>query len=370
MKAVVKTYQIILLLLLTIITGMEQVEGQSPEPEFNRDSIISVMYRVTGFQKSNSWMTVDRNWKRSTFYTGLMAFYSVTRDNELLTKAEYWAGKHGYRPGTDWFYPPNKLACTQTYLEIYFITKNEGIIRNTREYMDSEIAENKSAFKQGWDYIDALYVGAPPYAMMSKAMEDEKYVDYMNKTFWEVTDSLWDKDDKLFYRDLAARNLKSKNGKKVLWSRGNGWAIASIPRILNYLPAENEYYEKYISLLKTMAESLAKRQGEDGFWRSNLADSNEFPMPESSGTAFFTYALAWGINNGILNKEQYLPVVKKAWKALYNDVDEDGKVLWGQTVNHRPAIIRKDDSGEYVSGAFLLAGSEVLKLLKTGVSDQ
>ena len=362
MKIAVNTYRIIPLVFIILTTGIVKIKGQSPEPEFNRDSIISVMYRVTCYQKNNSWMNVDRNWKRSTFYTGLMAFYNIVKDNELLTKAEYWAGKHGYRPGTDWFYQPNKLACTQTYLEIFFITGNREIIENTKKYMDSEIEENESAFEQGWDYIDALYVGAPAYVMMYKATGEKKYLDYMNRVFLEVAGSLWDEDDKLFYRDLDAKTLKSKNGKKVLWSRGNGWAIASIPRILKYLPSDNEYYPKYISLLKSLAESLAGRQGDDGFWRTNLADYDEFPMPESSGTAFFTYAIAWGINNGILNREQYLPVVERAWKALYNDVDDDGKVLWGQTVNHRPAAVRKEDSGEYVSGAFLLAGSEVLQL--------
>ncbi len=362
MKTAVNTYHLIPLVVVMLLTGNKKINGQLPEPEFNKDSIISVMYRVSNYQKSNSWMNVDRNWKRSTFYTGLMAFYKVTKDNELLTKAEYWAGKHGYRVGTDWFYPPNKLACSQTYLEIFFITKNREVIKNTKDYMDSEIEENKSAFEQGWDYIDALYVGAPAYAMMGKATGDEKYIRYMNRIFREVTDSLWDEHDKLFYRDMDAMRHKSKNGKKVLWSRGNGWAIASIPRILEYLPSENNYYDKYVSLLKSMAESLSKRQGNDGFWRTNLADYDEYQMPESSGTAFFTYAIAWGINNGILNRDLYMPVVKKAWKALYNDVNKEGKVLYGQTVNHRPAVVRKEDSGEYVSGAFLLAGSEVLKL--------
>ncbi len=364
MKATVTQYIIVLFIIAFLVLGLSPAQGQIIQPEFERDSIISVMYRVSNYQNSNSWMNIDRNWKRATFYTGLMAFYNVTQDKKLLTKAEYWAGKHGYRVGTDWFFPPNKLTCTQTYLEIYFIKKNKAILVNTKEYMDLEIAENKNAFAQGWDYIDALYVGAPAYAMMSKATSDNKYMDYMNRTFWEVADSLWDKNEKLFYRDLKAKKLKSRNGKKVLWSRGNGWAIASIPRILQYLPRDNEYYTRYSELLISMSSSLAKRQGEDGFWRSNLADPGEFPMPESSGTAFFTYAIAWGINNGILTREQYLPVVEKAWKALYHDVDEDGKVCWGQTVNHKPAAIRKDDSGEYVSGAFLLAGSEILKLFK------
>ena len=87
-------------------------------------------------------------------------------------------------------------------------------------------------------------------------------------------------------------------------------------------------------------------------------------MPESSGTAFFTYAIAWGINNGILDPVIYKPVVQKAWKGLCSVVDEYGKVCWGQTVSRDPGKVKKEDSEEYVSGAFLLAGSEMLKLIQ------
>ncbi|MCD4732355.1 MAG: glycoside hydrolase family 88 protein, partial [Bacteroidales bacterium] len=170
----------------------------------------------------------------------------------------------------------------------------------------------------------------------------------------------------LFYRDSKARfNEKSKNGKKILWSRGNGWVMAALPRMMMYLPEKNLYYKKYQDLLISMAAALKKRQGEDGFWRVNLDDPDEFPMPESSGTAFFTYAIAWGINNGILNPAIYTPVIQKAWKGLCNVVDEEGKVCWGQKVGRSPVEVNEEDTGEYVSGAFLLAGSEMLKLVKT-----
>jgi len=153
------------------------------------------------------------------------------------------------------------------------------------------------------------------------------------------------------------------NGKKVLWSRGNGWVMASLPRIMEYLPKDNPYFEKYQSLLVSMAAVLKKKQGDDGFWRANLDDPDEFPMPESSGSAFFTYAIAWGINNNLLNADIYKPVVHKAWKGLCSVVDTEGKVGWGQKVGRDPAKIKKEDTGEYVSGAFLLAGSEMLKMV-------
>ena len=111
-----------------------------------------------------------------------------------------------------------------------------------------------------------------------------------------------------------------------------------------------------------MAESLAQSQGKDGFWRSSLLDPDEYPDPESSGTAFFTYGLAWGVNNGNLDTESYLPVLINSWDALYHAVDENGKVCRGQDVARSPGSVSKSDSREFVSGAFLLAASEVYKL--------
>lgn len=198
--------------------------------------------------------------------------------------------------------------------------------------------------------------------MMTKATGEFKYADYANRIFWEVKTDLYDEEYHLFYRDEKAKTEKSANGKKVLWSRGNGWAIASIPHILEYLPEENKYYSQYLELFKQMAEALLNCQDEDGFWRTNLADPEDFTDPESSGTAFFTFAMAWGINNQLLDKGRYLPVVEKAWHALYNAVDENGKVCYGQSVSRDPGHVDKNDSHEFVAGAFLLAGSEVFRL--------
>jgi rhamnogalacturonyl hydrolase YesR len=88
-------------------------------------------------------------------------------------------------------------------------------------------------------------------------------------------------------------------------------------------------------------------------------------MPESSGTGFFCFGLAWGINHGILDRAEYLPAVKKAWAGLYRSVSPEGKVQFGQQVAAAPASVEKDSTHEYVTGTFLLAGSQVYKLAGT-----
>ena len=157
------------------------------------------------------------------------------------------------------------------------------------------------------------------------------------------------------------------NGKKVFWARGNGWVMAGTVRVLQFLPKSNPYRKRYIGLLQEMAAAVSRVQGDDGLWRPSLLDPTEAPVPETSSSGFFCYAIAWGINNGFLNRNTYLPVVRKAWKGLNGAVHPDGKLGWVQPIGAAPASLTFEDNQEYGSGAFLLAGSEMSKIgVRTG----
>ncbi|MCD4730957.1 MAG: glycoside hydrolase family 88 protein, partial [Bacteroidales bacterium] len=320
-------YTLLIISVLLLCKAQCQDTSLFSGQKFEEEYIVQLLHKVNDYQQIHTGWTDDRNWERATYYTGVMAFYNVTRDEKILDQAMTWAESHHWKVGNELMFPANRFTCVQTYLEIFFHTNDTTQIKKSKAYMDSEIIQTEPAYLRGWYYIDALYVGPPAFVMMSKATGENKYNNYINPMFWEIADQLYDEDAGLFYRDSKARfNEKSKNGKKVLWSRGNGWVMAALPRIMMYLPEDDPYYKKYQDLLISMAAMLKKRQGEDGFWRVNLNDPDEFPMPESSGTAFFTYAIAWGLNNGILDPTIYTPVIQKAWKGLCNVVDEEGKV--------------------------------------------
>ncbi len=330
---------------------------------FDGKYILNKMYSVYDFQMKNSGLFENRNWNRSTFYTGVMAFYQVSQDPGILAQAIAWSDRNDWKVGNEIFFPANRLTCTQTYLQLFFEKHDSLMIIHTRAYLDAERMVTEPAYLRGWYYADAFFVGIPPFMMMSAITKNNQYAEFGNRIFWELADQLFDKEEKLFYRDSESRfNEKSKNSKKVIWSRGNGWVMASLPRILTYLENDNTYYSQYAELLKEMAESLKQRQGQDGLWRTNLADAEEFPEPESSGTAFFVYAMAWGINNGLLNRDEFEPVVNKAWTGLCSIVGDDGKVCWGQPEARKPGKVKKEDSNEFVAGAFLLAASEMFRM--------
>ena len=336
--------------------------SQNECDEMNPDSIQNLVRRVNHYFLQNAWMNADRNWKRGTYYTGLMACAEAMHDPSFFDQALRWGEKHAWRIGTEWMYPANRMTCVQSYLQLYKKAKNPDMIRRAREVMDSKIDFTEPASEQGWDYVDALYVGTPAYMMMTEVTGEPVYADYANNMYWDVYADLFDENENLFYRDKKAMGEKSNHGKKVIWSRGNGWAMAAIPRIVITMDDETAQAQKYIRLLQSMSESLLNRQGADGFWRCNLADPLDYPNPESSGTAFFTYAMAWGINRGYLDRDKFLPCVEKAWTALYHAVDENGRVCWGQGVARGPGRVSKTDSREYVAGAFLLAARDILKL--------
>jgi rhamnogalacturonyl hydrolase YesR len=176
---------------------------------------------------------------------------------------------------------------------------------------------------------------------------------------------LYDKDEHLFARDLGYKPevKREANGAKVFWSRGNGWVMGGLALMLSELPKDYKQRPFYIQLFKEMAERVSGLQQPDGLWRASLLDPNSFPGGEASGSGFYTFAISWGINNGILEKTKYLPVVKKAWIGLNNLIQPDGHVGWCQPIGQDPKKNFSADSWEvFGTGAFLLAGSEVIKL--------
>jgi unsaturated rhamnogalacturonyl hydrolase len=331
-----------------------------------RDQVLAIMHKVNDHQRNNPKDDPRHEWVRATWYTGVMAFYRATGDERVLTQAIDWSEESRWMPGPE---EPgaNRLTCTQTYLEIYFVRRDPKMIAPTIAWIDSGEPNSPSGSRlwylgYGDRYADSLYVGPPALAMLAQATGDERYLAIMDEFYWDVHSELFDAASGLFYRDRHFIGEKSGNGKKVIWSRGNGWVIAGIPRILEHLPPRHPTRGRYEELFRTMAAAVVRTQGKDGLWRTNLEDPRDFPPRESSGSGFFCYALAWGINNGLLPRDAYLPSALKAWEGLLSCLSPEGRVQWCQVIGDRPVTVKRKDTHEYATGVFLLAGSEMLRL--------
>jgi len=184
----------------------------------------------------------------------------------------------------------------------------------------------------------------------------------MDSEYWRTTAALYDRDEHLFYRDARFIHKTDANGKKIFWSRGNAWVLAGLARTMQYMPKDYPSRPKYEMLFKDMSARLITLQGTDGTWRANLADPEQFAGSETSGTSLFTYAMAWGINNNLLDRKKYLPAVEKAWAALLAARQPDGLPGYSQPAGSAPAAAKVDGTQVYTTGGYLLAASELQKL--------
>lgn len=220
--------------------------------------------------------------------------------------------------------------------------------------------EGESDCQVRWCWSDALFMAPAAWAMLSQASGDPRYLAHADAELWATTDYLYDREEHLYYRDSRFFGQRGPAGCKVFWSRGNGWVVAGIVRLLQTMPDDHPSRPRYEALLGEMAARLVTLQGEAGYWPSSLLDPQE--GPETSGTAFFVYGLAWGVNQGILPRERYAPAVRRGWAALARAVGTDGRLGWVQQVGVGPDQVRADDSQLFGVGAFLLAATEVAKL--------
>ena len=261
-------------------------EAQKISP---RQDTFALMKKVNAWQVANPVMKPDdRNWERGTWYTGVMAAWRATNDQSYYQQALDWGRKHNWQVGTERMNGANRLFCVQTWLELYFKEKDKAMVQPVVEWLATDAPNSPGGAKRWYvdppmrAYVDSLY-GASALAMLSKATGNTKYLEIMHAFFEDVTGELFDRQDGLYYRDNRFIGQKAPNGRKIFWSRGNGWAFAGIPRLLDYLPKDDPKRGQYLDVFRQMATALAKRQPEDGLWRPNLDDPERFPLRRPAG---------------------------------------------------------------------------------------
>jgi rhamnogalacturonyl hydrolase YesR len=359
----------VLFALLSCIGLLAQAESAPPLP--SRAQILALMRKVDAYQIAHPLMaTGDHNWERGTWYTGVMEAWKTTGDETFLNQALDWGKLNAWQVGTEKA-GANRLFCAETWTELYLARRdpaqrNQDWIAPTEKWLATDAPNSPGGatrwyLDSGQPYVDSLY-GAAVFAMLARATGNRQYLDTMHAFTRDIVATLWDQDAGLFYRDPTYIGKRTARGKKILWSRGNGWAFAGLARILEYLPKNDPERAKYLALYRRMAVELAARQSADGFWRANLDDPDDIPNPESSGTAFFCFGYAWGIRHHLLDRKKFLPVAEKAYAALSGAISPEGMVEWGQQVDAQPHPTARASTHEYVTGAFLLASGEVYEL--------
>ena len=314
-------------------------------------------------------------WTRAVYYEGLMALNTIDKQQAFYDYAVQWGETH------QWSLRGNMISrnadnqcCGQTYIDLYLIDKKPERIAAVKASIDTMVHSTKI---DDWNWIDAIQMSMPVFARLGKIFNDTNYYAQMYKMynftkFKHGGYGLYNQQDKLWWRDKDfIPPYKEPNGTNCYWSRGNGWVLAGLVRTMDFLPGNSPYYKSYLQDFKDMSKALLPLQRKDGYWNTSLMDATHFGGKELSGTALFVYGMAWGINNGYLEKKTYLPVVIKAWNVMIKySVHEDGMLGYVQGTGKEPkdgqplGYDKMPDFEDYGLGAFLLAGTEMYKLKK------
>jgi unsaturated rhamnogalacturonyl hydrolase len=315
-------------------------------------------------------------WTRSTYYEGLMALYYIHPVQEFYDYAVNWGESHSWEPAYGGItLNADNQCCGQTYIELYQLDPQPERIQSIKTSIDSMVKRPQS---DDWWWVDALQMAMPVFAKLGVVLDDTAYYEKMFDLYNDTktiqgTSGLYNPADHLWWRDKDFDPpYTTPDGKNCYWSRGNGWVFAALARVLDVLPANAPHREEYVTTFKEMAEALIGVQRYDGFWNPSLVDSNDYGGEETSGTAFFTFGLAWGVNDSLLHGEVYKPYVVKAWNGMVKDaLHPNGFLGYMQGTGKQPSdgqplsYDKVPNFEDFGLGAFLLAGSEVYKMATT-----
>lgn len=347
----------------------------------SKNDLLGIIHKVNSYWQTNHPGPGWAFWDEAAYHTGNMEAYFLTKNEAYRKYSEAWAEHNQWKGArsdnkAEWKYTYGEKdeyvlfgdwqICFQTYADLYHIEKDEKKIARAKEVMEYQMSTSRNNY---WWWADGLYMVMPVMTKLYKITGNKLYLDKLYEYFSYSNSIMYDSVESLYYRDAKYVYPKHKtvSGKKDFWARGDGWVFAGLAKVLKDLPADDTHRQEYINKYQGMAAAISKSQQADGYWTRSILDSAHAPGPETSGTAFFTYGLLWGINNGYLDEKEYLPVVKRSWDYLVNTaLQPDGKIGYVQPIGERAIpgqVVNQHSTSSFGVGAFLLAACEMYRYL-------
>lgn len=345
-------------------------------------AVRSMIERVNKKWQSENPAEVRSFWDNAAYHTGNMEAYFLTGNSDFLDYSLSWARHNGWKgaKGEDrslWRYDYGETddhvlfgdwqICFQTYADLYNILPEDHRIRRALEVMEYEMSTPCNDY---WWWADGLYMVMPVMTKLYKISGNGCYLEKLYEYICKSDSIMLDAETGLYYRDAkyVFPVHKSHNGKKDFWARGNGWVMAGLAKVIKDLPSDYKHRDFFISKYKTLADAVVSSQQPEGYWTRSLLDKDHAPGYETSGTAFFTYGLLWGLNNGYLSGDKYRNAAIKGWNYLKNTaLQKDGSVGYVQPIGEKAIpgqIVDAVSTANFGVGAFLLAASEYVRFLE------
>jgi unsaturated rhamnogalacturonyl hydrolase len=364
-------------LLITIL--MLALPAQASE---TYDDVIGIIDRVNTHWQQTHQPEVRAFWDDAAYFTGNMEVYKLTGRKVYLDYSRRWCEFNHWMGATEpdaskWQYKQygedmqhvlfaDWQICFQTYLDMYALNPQPVMVKRVKEVIDHVCAMPDNDF---WWWADALYMAMPIYTKMYKMTADLKYLNKLYVNYQFADQLMYDKDSRLYFRDGKYIYPKhtTRDGKKDFWARGNGWVLAGLAKVLQDMPTNYEHRDFFVTRYRQLAEGVAASQQPEGYWTRSMVDAMQAEGPETSGTAFFTYGLYWGINHGYLSRTKYAKVADKAWRYLEDKaLQTDGTVGYVQPIGEKAIPgqqLTSSSTSNFGVGAFLLASCERAKYL-------
>ena len=400
------------LMVPALLFSLTQAEARKKRTEAQpRPTTIEIITKVNDYWQAHHSPLVRSFWDEAAYHTGNMEavrLLGVARWQDYSVRwasHNLWQGARekdpskwkyaNYGEGQDYVLFGDWQICFQTYLDLYAMENGELGIENYNytgggngakeghrnsqfstlnsqfkiaralEVMDYEVRQPQTDF---WWWADALYMAMPVLTKLYKVTGEVKYLDKLYENFKWSDELMYDKDEQLYYRDAKYIYPKVKtacNGGKSFWARGDGWVLAGLAKVLSDMPADYRYRPFFLQRFQELAEGVARVQRPGGYWSRSMLCEEDAPGPETSGTAFFTYGMLWGVNHGLLDRDRYVPVIERAWNYLVTTaLQADGSVGYVQPIGEKPDPTKTVDAHSQANfgvGAFLLAACEHLR---------
>ncbi len=349
----------------------------------NKQDVLSTIVKVNDYWQSTNPEHGRAFWDNAAYHTGNIAAYDITGKKEYKDYSEAWAVQNEWKGAKSddksaWKYHYGEndehvlfgdwQICFQTYIDLFNMdeAKDSSKIARAIEVMEYEMSTEANDY---WWWADGLYMVMPVMTKLYHVTGNELYLEKLYEYFKYAQSIMYDEETGLFFRDAkyVYPKHKSMNGHKDFWARGDGWVFAGLAKIIQDMPESYAHKAEFVEIYKKMAVTLKDVQQKEGYWTRSILDPEHAPGPETSGTAFFTYGYLWGMNNGVLSKDEYTSVVDKSWEYLTTvALQETGKVGYVQPIGERAIpgqTVDENSSSNFGVGAFLLAGSEMVKFL-------
>lgn len=371
-------------LLLLLISGLS-----AQSRNWTHDDVRDIITRVNNYWQEHNPAEVRSFWHPAVYHTGNMEAYCLLGEPKWLDYSMRWAQHNKWMgaqepDSTRWLYKGYSedqqhvlfgdwQVCFQTFIDLYNITHRQNgsdpqyMVARAKEVMGYEAHSPQNDY---WWWADALYMVMPVMTKMYKLTGDRIYLDKLYDNLLYADSIMLHEETGLYFRDCkyVFPRHKTAAGKKDFWARGNGWVLAGLAKVLQDLPAGYEHRDFFVQKYRRLAETVKELQQPDGYWTRSLMDPEQAPGYETSGTAFFTYGLLWGVNNGVLLRSEYTATIDQAWNYLANvALQPSGKVGYVQPIGEKAIpgqVIDRNSETNFGVGAFLLAACEYYRYIK------